>query len=165
MMENGSIAKDLAVYHLKSEQVPTAFNLSVKFDPQGVVTGAGGLFLQAMPGADDDTTTRLESLVIKVPSLGDIFSARSDGEDFIVDFFTDFDPKFLARRRVEFMCHCSPERIHNLISMLPPEELKSLCEEGSSPVEIRCHYCNTPYQLERKVIRDIFFQRFPDSAD
>jgi len=49
MLEYGNIAKDLANYYLTSEQVPTAFNLSIKFDTQGRVTGAGGLFLQALP--------------------------------------------------------------------------------------------------------------------
>jgi len=38
----GNIAQDLAYYCMTSEQIPTAFNLSIKFDKQGEVTGAGG---------------------------------------------------------------------------------------------------------------------------
>ncbi len=52
-LQYGNIAQDLANYYLKSEQIPTAFNLSIKYDPEGEVTGAGGLFLQTMPRADD----------------------------------------------------------------------------------------------------------------
>ena len=54
MIEYGNIANDLANYYLVSEQIKTGFNLSVKFDRGGNVIGAGGLFLQAMPGADDE---------------------------------------------------------------------------------------------------------------
>jgi molecular chaperone Hsp33 len=49
-LEYGNIAQDLANYYLKSEQISTAFNLSIKYDPEGKVTGAGGLFLQAPGG-------------------------------------------------------------------------------------------------------------------
>ena len=63
-LEYGNIAQDLANYFLKSEQIPTAFNLSIKYDTDGNVTGAGGLFLQAMPGADDTLTAELEEQVV-----------------------------------------------------------------------------------------------------
>jgi molecular chaperone Hsp33 len=50
-LRHGNIAQDLAYYFLTSEQVPTAFNLSIRFDREGEVIGAGGLCLQAMTGA------------------------------------------------------------------------------------------------------------------
>ena len=80
-LEYGNIAQDLANYFLKSEQIPTAFNLSIKYDREGEVTGAGGLFLQAMPGADDALAAELEALVVQFPSLGDVFTGGQDPED------------------------------------------------------------------------------------
>ncbi|MBI5063770.1 MAG: Hsp33 family molecular chaperone HslO, partial [Desulfatitalea sp.] len=68
MMEYGSLAKDLALYHLKSEQIPTAISLGILFDKEGEVQGAGGLLLQALPGADDDVLSQLEELVRGLPS-------------------------------------------------------------------------------------------------
>ena len=41
--------KDLALYFNESEQTPTLFYISIHFDRSGNVTGAGGLFIQAMP--------------------------------------------------------------------------------------------------------------------
>jgi redox-regulated HSP33 family molecular chaperone len=49
----GNIAQDLAYYYTTSEQKPSAFNLGIRFDRDGEVTGAGGLRLQAMPQADE----------------------------------------------------------------------------------------------------------------
>ena len=54
MLQYGNIAKDLAVYFDESEQTPTLFYLSLHFDRSGNVMGAGGLFLQAMPGCSQD---------------------------------------------------------------------------------------------------------------
>jgi molecular chaperone Hsp33 len=48
-LQYGNLAEDLTYYYLSSEQIHTAFNLSVQFDRQGRVTGAGGLFVQRMP--------------------------------------------------------------------------------------------------------------------
>ena len=48
MMAHGSLAKDLAHYYLTSEQIPSAFSLSVKFDAHGRVVAAGGMILQAL---------------------------------------------------------------------------------------------------------------------
>jgi len=48
---HGAIAEDLAEYFLASEQIPSGFSLSVAFDENANITGAGGIFLQALPGA------------------------------------------------------------------------------------------------------------------
>ena len=78
----GNIAQDLAYYYLTSEQIHTAFNLSIKFDRNGDVTGAGGLFLQAMPQAGERLAAEVEDRILKFPSLGDVFTdepGRGDG--------------------------------------------------------------------------------------
>ena len=70
MLQHGRIAKDLANYFLESEQIKTAFILSVYFDKDGRAVGAGGLFLQALPGAEDTALELLEDSVQIMPSMG-----------------------------------------------------------------------------------------------
>ncbi len=162
-LQYGNIAKDLANYYLTSEQIPSAFNLSIKFDREGVVTGAGGLFLQAMPSAVEETVIGLEDLVANFPSLGEIFSGDSDPEELVHRIFHEYSPKFLANKRIEFMCHCKKERVRNLLIMLPIEDLKDILENGPFPVESRCHHCNTLYLFSESDIRSIYGKRFPDN--
>ncbi|MCK5485664.1 MAG: Hsp33 family molecular chaperone HslO, partial [Desulfobacterales bacterium] len=140
-LKYGNIAQDLANYFLTSEQIPTAFNLSIKYDKKGDVTGAGGLFLQAMPGADDPLTAELEELVIKFPSLGEVFAKGQEPEALIQEVFQKYTPLFLANKRIEFMCHCSPERLRTILTMLPEDELRDIRDNGPFPLEMRCHYC------------------------
>ncbi len=162
-LKYGNIAQDLAYYYLISEQIPTAFNLSIKFDTQGEVTGAGGLFLQALPEADEQTAAELEDRVTNLPSLGIVFSGENDAEEFLRKEFKPYEPRILANRRVEFMCHCNRERLRSLITLLPIDELKDMQDNGPFPMEIRCHNCNTPYGFSRHEIREIYGRRFPNN--
>lgn len=161
MLTHGSLAKDLTLYYSQSEQIPTAFNLSVMFDRNGNVTGAGGLFLQALPGAEDHDAARLESLVTQMPSLGDYFSGFSDTETLIHNIFSDFDPRVIGSRQVEFMCHCNPDRIRSMLLLLPGDDLADIKENGPFPLAITCHYCNTVYHFNQNEIRAVYAQRFP----
>ena len=158
-LKYGNIAQDLANYFLTSEQIPTAFNLSIKYDKQGDVTGAGGLFLQAMPGVDDALTAELEELVIKFPSLGEVFSKGQESEALIQEVFQKYRPVILANKRIEFMCHCSPERLRGVLAMLPMDELKDIRDKGPFPLEMRCHYCNTLYYFDKVEIASIYGSR------
>jgi molecular chaperone Hsp33 len=163
MIKYGNIAKDLANYYLTSEQVPTAFNLSIKFDKEGQVTGAGGLFLQAMPQADDDLAADLEERITGLPSLGEEFAGDNDPEALVNAAFKQYSPHFLANYRVEFMCHCKLERIRSLLTLLPIDELKDIRDNGPFPLEMSCHYCNTKYHFNREDIQEIYGTRYPNN--
>ena len=159
----GNIAQDLANYYLTSEQIPTAFNLSIKFDREGHVTGAGGLFLQAMPEARDDLTSDLEQRVVHLPSLGEVFTEDKEPETLVREIFNKYSPRFLADRRIEFMCHCNREKIHSLLMLLPIDDLTDLRDRGPYPVEIRCHHCNTAYHFSRDDIQEVYGTRFSNN--
>jgi len=163
ILKYGNIAKDLAYYYLTSEQVPTAFNLGIKFDRAGEVTGAGGLFLQTMPQATDDLASELEERVTHLPSLGEVFTEDGDPETLIQDYFKEYSPRILANRRIEFMCHCNRQRVKSLLTLLPIDDLKDIRDHGPFPMEMRCHYCNTPYYFSRKDIEKIHGKRFPNN--
>ncbi len=162
-LKYGNLALDLANYYLTSEQIPSAFNLSIKFDRQGRVTGAGGLLLQAMPEAREHIIVDLEKRVNDLPSLGEAFGSKIDPEKFIYQHFEGHGPQFLANRRVEFMCHCNVTRLKNLVTLFPIKELKDMVENGPFPLEVRCQFCNTPYTFSRADLQRIYGQRFPDN--
>ena len=163
MMEYGRLAKDLTVYYLQSEQIPTSFSLSVSFDQKGDVQGAGGLMLQAMPGADDTVLSRIEEQVHALASIGEVVHTDNFPEQWIEENFAQFDSKLLTSRGIEFMCHCNPARVRNLLTMLPIEDLKDVLENGPFPVESRCHHCNTTYLFSKTDIQKIYGTRFPDN--
>lgn len=155
-LKYGSIAKDLAHYYSASEQTPSVFHLSVKFDPEGNAIGAGGLLLQVMPGADEATVDILERLIEDLPSIGTAFADGETPEGMISRIFEKLRPQFLGDHRVEFMCHCGRERVEKMLAMLPQEELADMAEKGPFPIEIKCHHCGTPYFFDKADIKRIW---------
>jgi len=162
-LQYGSLAKDLAWYFLTSEQIPTAFHLSVRFDPNGEVVGAGGFFIQVMPGADTDMVAEIEPMVSQLPSLGKSFAEKIDPARLLQETFKGFNPKILDEGRVEFMCHCGKDGVRNLLMMLPVHDLKDIRDNGPFPVELTCHYCNTAYFFSKNEIAGIYGARYPNN--
>jgi molecular chaperone Hsp33 len=162
-LQYGSLAKDLAHYFLVSEQIPTAFHLSVQFDPDGEVVGAGGFFIQVMPEADTEKVAEVEAMVSNLPSLGKSFAENNDPDKLVHEIFEKFNPKILDEGRVEFMCHCNKEGIRNLLMVLPVHDLKDIRNNGPFPVTLKCHYCNTTYYFSKTEIDRIYGARYPNN--
>jgi molecular chaperone Hsp33 len=156
MLQYGNIAEDLAHYYVTSEQIPTALHLSIRFDKEGNPLGAGGLLIQALPGATEETIRAMEEKVRALSSLGTDFSNGLLPETLINAEFKEHAPRILANRRIEFMCHCNEPGVKSLLRMLPKTDLTDLIENGPFPVEMRCHHCNTVYEFDREVIVDIY---------
>ncbi|MFH2065296.1 MAG: Hsp33 family molecular chaperone HslO [Pseudomonadota bacterium] len=158
-LQYGSIAKDLTYYYSTSEQIPSAVSLSIRFNTDGEVTGAGGLLVQVLPGADDRTIDGLEELVQRLPSLGECFAEKKKIEDLIHEVFRHGNPKILSSHRVEFMCHCNQDRMKNYLLLLPPKDLTDLAQNGPFPMELTCHHCNTRYHFSRQELKEILQNR------
>lgn len=150
MLEHGNIAEDLANYFLQSEQTPTGFKLSINFDSKGEVFGAGGIFLQAMPNADDNKLIKAEEILQSMTDQ--LFTDKTDPENLVQKYFNELDPVFLGNRRVEFFCRCSKKKMGNYVSKLPKKDIDDILAESSFPLEITCHHCNSVYGFSKDEI-------------
>jgi molecular chaperone Hsp33 len=159
MLEYGNIAEDIVNYYYISEQIPTALNLSIQFDDAGEVSGAGGLFLQAMPDADTEDISRIEEMVKALPSIGALLFKGVSPQEIIKDFFSEYSPEFLAESSVTFFCHCKKSRMLDYLSALPAEDISDIIASGDFPIEIRCHNCNTHYYIEETEFRKILTKK------
>ncbi len=148
-LEHGSVAEDLANYFLISEQIPTGFKLSLFFDDEEQVKGAGGIFLQALPGADAAKVEAAEKMIQAIDSLGELFAEGQSPEQVILKEFSSLEPQFLNSSRVEFFCRCSKDRMERYLKTLPREEKKDMMDNGPFPLETRCHHCNSVYLFSK----------------
>ncbi len=148
-LEHGSIAEDLAAYFLRSEQIPTGFKLSVSFNGKEEVEGAGGIFLQAMPGAFPEQVIEAEKRIQQIHSLGEVFAKGASPERLIEKEFSSLTPRFLDSSRVEFFCRCNRKRMADYLKNLPAHDRDEIMEKGPFPLETRCHHCNSVYQFSK----------------
>ncbi len=158
-LKHGSLAKALADYYATSEQTPTAFNLSIKFDSHGDVIGAGGLMLQVMPGAGDAIIDDLENMVSRLPSIGASLSEGKKPVELIMENFEALNPQFLGDTRVEFMCHCTKDRVKSMLKMLSDADLTDMADKGPFPIEVKCHHCATSYHFGKNEIDEAVHEK------
>ncbi len=161
-MRSGRLAEDLAWYYHTSEQTRTSFSLGIHFDAEGRVLGAGGMFLQAMPGARDEELERMERLVYSMPPLGETFSGGSARMDVMLRMFPFFDLNMMDERKTDFFCGCTKERLAAYIASMEQAELDDMAQNGPFPVNITCHNCGSVYaygQTELKAMAGIKGQR------
>jgi molecular chaperone Hsp33 len=150
MIQHGSIAKDLANYFLISEQTATLITLSIKFDKKGRVIGAGALFLQKLPGADDHSLEKLEQVVAHMPSLGEYLSTGKGGKDFVNEIFGDFTPVYLNNLPLGFSCPCDRATFSQYLASLPEKEKEEILQEGPFPLTLHCFNCGSVYPFEKE---------------
>jgi len=163
MIEYGNIAQDLALYFHQSEQTPTAFSLSIQFDSLGRAVGAGGLFLQVMPGAADTAAAAVEDRILALPSLGRMLSHTGEEprpeeapERFLREQFSPFGIRILDKKPVRFYCGCSKERFSSFLASLGAGERERILTEGPFPLETTCHNCGTAYTFQREEVESLF---------
>ena len=161
-LQHGTIARDIANYYLVSEQTRTSVSVSVKFDSAGRITGAGGLFIEALPGASNALIRMLEERINEMGSLGEHFSHQLDGKQLADEYFGSIaghTVSYMESIPVRFACACSRERFMSFIGSVKLEELEDMTKNGPFPVVTICHNCNSRYEFSRGEMEELLRRR------
>lgn len=156
MLQHGRIAKDLAEYFMISEQTPTTVVLSIQFDKQGVVVGAGGLFLQKLPGTNDEGLEQVESICSDMPSIGSFLAQGKDMKTYVQETFASVKPEYLSHEQLGFSCPCDRARFAGFLSALPDNEKADILSDGPFPLELSCLNCGTDYTFSKDELEALF---------
>jgi molecular chaperone Hsp33 len=153
---SGEIAEDLASYFMHSEQQPTVFSLGVFVDSGGIVTAAGGLLIQPLPNASDETLEKIEKAMVSLPAISTLIKDESELalEALIHKYFTDLEFRMTDAIDTGLYCDCSRERMKEALVSLGKEDLETMIEEDDG-AEIHCHFCNTNYKFDADDLREI----------
>lgn len=154
-LKTGRLAQDLATIFLESEQLPTAFELGVHFDREGRVDGAGGLYLQALPGATASLLERAEALLGLPPPIGAYFAAGGSPKAWLGTAFASLGLSLRGTATADFYCDCERERFAAFIAGAQGGLLDDLIEKGPWPVEAVCHQCGSRYHWTREELENL----------
>jgi molecular chaperone Hsp33 len=158
-LKSGSLAQELASYYLESEQTRTAFALDIEFDERGRALGAGGLLLQALPGADEDFLGRVEERLGSIAPLGAHFASAGTPVAFLETELHDLFPEILGEKGAAFDCPCSRERFASFFASARGDLLVDLAERGPWPVETVCHNCGSVYRFPKEELEAMLAER------
>lgn len=154
-LKSGRIAEDLAWYYHISEQTRTSFTIGLHFDAEGRVAGAGGLFLQALPGASDEALDRVERLVFGMAPFGETLATGATRMDLCLRSFPFFDYNHLDEKPTRFYCACSKARLGSYLSSMPQAEVEDMAENGPFPVKVTCHNCGSIYEYSKSELENM----------
>ena len=147
---SGEIAEDFSSYFFYSEQRPTAIALGVRIGKEGTCLGAGGVFLQPFPGAEEEHIIRAEQTIGQYSAVSRLI--EEEGADAI---FARFEAESESERSILFRCSCSRERAARAIFSLGKEEAERIVSEEGE-IKVHCHECNTDYPFGEEDIRHLF---------
>jgi molecular chaperone Hsp33 len=179
---SGEIGEDLTRYLYDSEQTPSAVALGVLVGPPGRVVAAGGLFVQIMPGSEEEDTAkragsgsgepggdrprrdadqaavarRLEETIGGIKSVSRLIEKGLRPEDLVRRVLDGSGVPHTVHeaRPLRFQCRCSRERAIRTLASLRREDLDEIIASGEG-ARLVCHFCGEAYRFTGEELKEL----------
>jgi molecular chaperone Hsp33 len=152
-LQSGEIAEDLAYYLAVSEQIRSIVSLGVLLDRTGV-RQAGGLIVQLLPDADEDTIAYLEQRVAEFPDITQLLAEGFGPIQLLERLLADPDIQVLSESPCAYRCRCSRPRMERNLVALGRQELADLARDPAG-IQLECHFCNKTYHFDQGELIDL----------
>ncbi|MDF2568915.1 MAG: hslO [Sporomusa sp.] len=150
---SGEIAEDITQYLTVSEQTPSSVALGVLIAPDTTTVAAGGFFIQALPGADENALSTLEDNLRQLPSISQMIHSGKDAKGILETVFSGLTTTMYDQLDLKFNCQCSRERVQSMLVSLGADEIKEMAAEGQA--EVCCHFCSEKYRFDASELIEI----------
>lgn len=152
-LADGEIATDITKYLYMSEQTPSSVALGVLVDKDGKVLAAGGYFIQAMPGCDEEVLEKLGNNVAVTPYVTQLLELGYTPEKIIEVLARGLEFDIKESMPVKFSCGCSKDKILNMLAALSQDDIDYLTEQPDT--EVHCQYCNKVYHFSSEELKQL----------
>jgi molecular chaperone Hsp33 len=153
-IRSGEIAEDIAAYFAESEQIPTVCALGVLVDTDHTCRAAGGVLIQLLPFADEDTVSKIEKNTALMANVSKLFDAGMSNEEIAEYVMKDIEYDIFDELYVEYKCDCSWERTRDAIASIGRADVMKMFDEQVAEgkeerLEVVCRFCNKKHYFER----------------
>ncbi len=148
----GNLANDFTYYFYESEQTNSIVYLGMLVDIDNSCKLSGGMIIQLLPNASENTICYLENIITKYNSFNDLLEHNSI--ENILKLFFNSDYEILETREVSFKCPCSKYNFSKALITLGKEDLENILKEDKK-IEAVCHYCGEKYTFNEDDINKI----------
>ena len=140
---SGEIAEDITAYFSISEQTPTVCALGVLVNPDLTIKAAGGLLIQLLPTALDDTIDLVEKSIEGLEPISTLIDRGMTPEEICRHALKYFELDVLDDAEPEYKCYCSRERVEAALISTGEEELLDMAKDEKT--EVSCQFCDKKY--------------------
>lgn len=151
---SGEIAEDIASYYANSEQTPTLMSLGVLVAPDLSCAGAGGVFIQLLPHADDETAEKIEKNAASLTAVSKLIANGTTCEQLLSLALADVPYDLFDEIEVNYECSCSKERMLRAVRSLGRAELEKIFAEQAE-IEICCRFCDKKYSFGSEIMKGL----------
>lgn len=159
-LSSGEIAEDIAAYFAESEQIPTVCALGVLVDTDYTCLAAGGLLIQLLPFAAEETVALIERNIRDFAAISDCIRRGMTNMEIAELALRDipFDP--FDELEVSYLCNCSRERMHGALASLGRDQLAEMLDEQEAEgkpreLEVSCRFCNSAYTFTEEELSGV----------
>ena len=161
---SGEIAEDLTSYYYISEQQNMAISLGVKIERDYSVGCAGGMIVQLLPDASEDSVAALEKIIGDMEPITTLIDKVEDSDaderlrllskEIFGRIPEEFAIEELEIKNMDWNCDCSFERLEKILMTIGERDLKEIIEEDGE-AELVCQFCLKKYKFEKAHLEKI----------
>lgn len=150
---SGEIAEDITAYYSISEQTPTVCALGVLVNPDLTIKAAGGLIIQLLPTALDDTIDLVEKSIEGLEPISTLIDRGMTPEEICRHALKYFELDVLDDAEPEYKCYCSRDRVEGALISTGEEELLDMAKDEKT--EVNCQFCDQKYVFTSDDIKNL----------
>ncbi len=163
-LQSGEIAEDIATYYAESEQVPTLCALGVLVDTDHSCRAAGGILVQLLPFADEETVDLIERNAADLTGISSMIDSGMDNRAILDVAMRDIPYDIFDELTVGYKCSCSKEKMDAVMRSLGRRQVEDLLAEQAaegkpSELEIHCRFCNARYTYTQDELMGMDFAK------
>lgn len=143
--EGDDLELEFSRYYRISEQRLAHAVLFEKFEKE-ICTAAGGIILEALPGADPENFERLKN---RLPEKEELIRRNPD------ELFFELFGTAQSERKISFACRCTKKKAALAVLSLGKEDALALLKEQNR-IEVRCPDCGKTYLFSEDEMTELF---------
>ena len=145
----GNIASDFTYYFSESEQTLSLVSLGIKINPENKCDISGGIIIQLLPNASEETISFLEAKYDILNNFSNLLEKKTLEDILSLIFDNKYD--LLEQKDVSFFCPCSKDTFSRSLLTLGSTTLQEILDEDGK-METTCYYCGEKYNFDKAEI-------------
>ena len=144
----GEIGDDICTYFAKSEQIPTVCSLGVLVDTDLSCKAAGGVLIQLLPYASEETVDKIEKNLPLITNVSHLIADGVTKEQLLDRAFAGIEYDVFDEIPAVYRCDCDRNRILSALRGFSEKDIGDLFAD-TDEIEVCCRFCDKKYKFRK----------------